>query len=451
MEPIAAPGGSRPARRYHIQTFGCQMNEYDSARIAEVLARAGYEPAGSAESASLIIINTCAVREKPEQKVLSMLGRYREQRESKGTRLAVAGCVAQQRKAELLKRVPYLDLVFGPDMIARLPEMLERIDEGERVCQTTFADRHSYQFPAADPESVRGQVSALVTVMKGCNNVCSFCVVPRTRGREQSRPVDQVLAEVRGMVEAGVREVTLIGQNVNSYAGGVSFAELLRRVCAVDGLWRVRFTTSHPTDLSDELIEVFGELPSLTPQFHLPVQSGSDRILERMRRGYTAADYLRRVARLRQVRPGIALTTDIIAGFPGETEDDFELTFQLCEQVRYENIYSFVYSPRPGTAAMLHEEEWGAVPYEEKVRRLEHLQARAREVSLEYARALVGRRVEVLVEGPSKTDASRLFGRTPESRTVNYEGTSPAGSLVEVEITSATPNAVFGVERARLR
>ena len=451
MEPTAAPGEKKPARRYYIQTFGCQMNEYDSARIAERLEGLGYERAEAPETADLILLNTCAVREKPEQKVLSMLGRYRELRAQRGTRLAVAGCVAQQRKAELLKRVPYLDLVFGPDAIGRLPELLERVAAGERVAETSFIDRHQYAFPSARPETSRGRVSELVTVMKGCDNVCAFCVVPRTRGREQSRPVDEVLAEVRAMVEVGVREVTLIGQNVNSYLGGCSFAALLRRVCTVEGLWRVRFTTSHPSDLSDELIGVFGELGNLMPHFHLPVQSGSDRVLERMRRGYTAASYLDRIERLRRVRPGIALTTDVIAGFPGETEEDFERTMGLCEQVRFENIYSFVYSARPGTSAFVHEEEWGSVPYEEKVRRLERLQARERDISLEFAQALVGKRVEVLVEGPSRTDASRQFGRTPESRTVNYEGSAPAGSLVEVEVNRATPNAIFGVERARLR
>jgi tRNA-2-methylthio-N6-dimethylallyladenosine synthase len=415
------------------------------------LIQHGYRLAESPEQADLVIINTCAVREKPAQKVLSALGRLREQRQTRGTLLGVAGCFAQQQKEALLKRVPYLDFVLGTDAVARLPEVLERVASHERVAATDFIDHHHYSFLKACPESSKGKACELVTVMKGCNNVCSYCVVPRTRGREQSRPVDEVVAEVESMAAQGVREVTLIGQNVNSYDGGVDFAELLKRVCAVEGIWRVRFTTSHPTDLSQRLIDAFAEQPKLMPWFHLPVQAGSDRILERMRRGYDVASYLDRVERLRKARPGIALTTDIIAGFPGETEEDFEQTMQLCEKARYENIYAFVYSERPGTIAAVHGKEWGEVPYPDKVRRLERLQARAREISLAYAEALLGKRVEVLVEGPSKTDPEKRFGHTPEGRTVNFEGSAPVGSLVEVEVASVTPSSLSGTERTRLR
>lgn len=435
-------------RTFCIQTFGCQMNEYDSERMAELLLQGGMRRVPTFEEADLVLINTCAVREKPSHKVVSLLGRLKPTGGARRQRLAVAGCVAQHQKETLLRQVPWLHLVFGPDAIARLPELVRRAFEGERVCDTSFTDRHAYAFPRADAETVRGRASALVTVMKGCNNGCAYCVVPWTRGRELSRPVAEVLDEVRAMAAVGVREAVLIGQNVNSYDGGCSFAALLRAVSEVEGIERIRFTTSNPHDLGDDLIEAFARLPKLMPSFHLPVQSGSDRVLSKMRRGYTVADYLSRVAKLRAARPGIALTTDIIAGFPGETEAEFEETIALCREVRYENVYSFIFSPREGTSAARHEVEWGLVPHEEKVRRLEKLQAVARDISLEYAEARVGRQVEVLVEGTSKTRADRLFGRTPESRTVNFEGRARVGDIVPVEITSASPNALFGNQRS---
>ena len=442
-----AAGSPLAGRTFCIQTFGCQMNEYDSDRMAERLLASGMKRAATLEAADLAILNTCAVREKPSHKVVSLLGRLKPAREGKRQRLAVAGCVAQHQKQALLRQVPWLDLVLGPDAIARLPALAARAFAGERVCDTSFGDRHGYLFPRADPETVRGQASALVTVMKGCNNGCAYCVVPRTRGREQSRPLAEIIDEVRGMASVGVREVVLIGQNVNSFDGGGSFAELLAAVSEVEGIARIRFTTSNPHDLGDDLVRAFAQLPKLMPSFHLPVQSGSDRVLAKMRRGYTVADYLARIDRLRAARPDIALTTDIIAGFPGETEAEFEETIELCRKVRYENVYSFIFSPREGTSAALHEEEWGRVPHAEKVRRLEALQAIARDISLDCARAQVGRAVEVLVEGTSKTRPDRLFGRTPEARTVNFEGSARAGELVQVEIASATANALFGVQR----
>lgn len=434
-------------RTFCIQTFGCQMNEYDSERMAELLLQGGMRRAPAIEEADLVLINTCAVREKPSHKVVSLLGRLRPARGARRQRLAVAGCVAQHQREELLRQVPWLDLVFGPDAIARLPELVRRAFHGERICDTSFTDRHAYAFPRADPETVRGRASALVTVMKGCNNGCAYCVVPRTRGREQSRPMAEVLAEVRQMAAVGVREVVLIGQNVNSYDGGCSFAALLAAVSEVDGIARIRFTTSNPRDLGDDLAQAFARLPKLMPSFHLPVQSGCDRVLAQMRRGYTVADYLARVDKLRAARPGIALTTDIIAGFPGETEAEFEETIALCREVRYENVYAFAFSPRAGTSAARHEAEWGAVPREAKVRRLEALQAVVRDISLEHARDRVGQAVEVLVEGASKTRADRLFGRTPESRTVNFEGDARVGEIVQVDVHSASPNALFGVQR----
>jgi tRNA-2-methylthio-N6-dimethylallyladenosine synthase len=433
--------------RYFIQTFGCQMNVSDTARMTEVLARLGYRATEAAADADLILLNTCAIREKAEDKMLSALGRYRAMKTTRGAMLGVGGCVAQQEKDRLLKRVPYLDFVFGPDAIAKLPEILERVQKDRiRVVETAWVDSEEYVFPRAEPETSRGKVSEFVTVMKGCDNVCSFCVVPHTRGREVSRPFVEVLAEVRDLVGVGVREVTLIGQNVNSYRGGVSFAELLLRVAEVPGIERVRFTTSHPHDLSDELVHAFGCQPRVAPHFHLPVQSGSNRVLKVMRRDYTVAEYLERLAKLRAARPGIAVTTDIIVGFPGETEEDFAATLALTEQVRYENQFSFIFSPRPKTAAGSHEAEWGAVPHEVKIERLERVQRAQRSISAEIMSRLVGSQVEVLVEGASKFDASRRFGRTPENRTVNFVGDAPAGALVKVRVDSSTPNALGGVQ-----
>jgi tRNA-2-methylthio-N6-dimethylallyladenosine synthase len=434
-------------KRYFVHTFGCQMNVNDSLRMGEALATIGYRPTPTAERADLIILNTCAIREKAEDKMLSALGRYRSVKAQRGAVLAVGGCVAQQEKGKLLARVPYLDFVFGPDAIGKLPELVTRVvQERVRVAETAWVDSEEYVFPRADPESSAGKVSEFVTVMKGCDNVCSFCVVPHTRGREVSRPFVEVLEEVSSLTGVGVREVTLIGQNVNSYRGGISFAELLLRVAQVPGIERVRFTTSHPHDLSDALIDAFRREPRIAPHFHLPVQSGSNAVLQRMKRDYTVAAYLERLASLRAARPGIAVTTDIIVGFPGETQDDFQQTLALTEQVRYENQFSFVFSPRPRTVAALKEAEWGSVPHEAKVERLERLQSVQRRISGEIGAALVGQEVEVLVEGPSRSDPSRRFGRTPENRTVNFDGTAPAGSRARVRVTHGSPSALLGTQ-----
>jgi tRNA-2-methylthio-N6-dimethylallyladenosine synthase len=434
-------------KRYFIHTFGCQMNVNDSLRMSEVLGKLEYRPTPVPEEADLIILNTCSIREKAEDKMLSALGRYRTVKLARGTLLGVGGCVAQQEKDKLLKKVPYLDFVFGPDSIVKLPEIIGRVkNERERVVETAWVDSEEYVCPRADPETSRGKVTEFVTVMKGCDNVCSFCVVPHTRGREVSRPFVEVLEEVASLTTVGVREVTLIGQNVNSYRGGISFAELLLRVAQVPGIERVRFTTSHPHDLSDALIEAFRQEPRIAPHFHLPVQSGSDTVLRRMKRDYTVAEYLQRLAALRAARPGIAVTTDIIVGFPGETEEDFQRTLALTEQVRYENQFSFVFSARPRTVAALKEREWGPIPHEVKVERLERLQAIQRRISGEIGAALVDHEVEVLVEGPSRSHPSRRFGRTPENRTVNFDGTAPAGARARVRITHGSPSALLGAE-----
>jgi tRNA-2-methylthio-N6-dimethylallyladenosine synthase len=449
---VISPSSRRPlpeapaGKRVFIHTFGCQMNESDSARMAESLRTLGYGPTDDASHADLILLNTCAIREKAEQKLFSALGRYREVKLARGALIGVAGCVAQQEKDKLLARVPYVDFVIGPDAIGRLPEVLERVVARERVVETAWMDSEEYVFPRADPEGARGKVTEFITVMKGCDNVCAFCVVPRTRGREVSRPVDEVLSEVQSLVGVGVREVTLLGQNVNSYRGGVDFAELLLRCASVPGLERVRFTTSHPHDLSDRLIEAFRTEPKICPHFHLPVQSGSDSVLKRMRRDYTVEGYLERLNKLREARPGIAVTTDVIVGFPGETEADFEATMQLIEKVRYDNIFSFVYSPRKGTSAIRHELEWGIVPHEQKVQRLERLQARQVEIGTELARTYLGREVEVLVEGPSRTRADLRSGRTAENRMVNFAGDAPAGILCRVKVEGARHNALAGIQ-----
>jgi tRNA-2-methylthio-N6-dimethylallyladenosine synthase len=423
------------------------MNVNDSLRMGESLAQVGYRPTGSAEDADLIILNTCAIREKAEDKMLSALGRYRAVKVRRGTLLGVGGCVAQQEKAKLLARIPYLDFVFGPDAIGRLPDILRRVEKDRaRVVETAWVESEDYVFPRADPTSSAGKVSEFVTAMKGCDNVCSFCVVPHTRGREVSRAFPEVLQEVASLVRVGVREVTLIGQNVNSYRGGVPFAELLLRVAQVPGVLRVRFTTSHPHDLSPELIQAFRDEPRIAPHFHLPVQSGSEAVLKRMRRDYSMETYLSKLAALRAARPGIAVTTDIIVGFPGETEQDFQATLQLTEQVRFENQFSFCFSPRPRTTAGLKEAEWGEIPHALKLERLERLQRLQRRITTEVLADQVGKQIEVLVEGPSRSNPRRRFGRTPENRTVNFEGDAPPGARALVKVTQSSPSSLAGVQ-----
>jgi len=434
--PDGPPAGL--ARKVYVHTFGCQMNESDSDRMVEALAGRAWSRTPHAEDADLILLNTCSVREKAEQKLLSALGRYREHKARRGALIAVGGCVAQQEKERLLRRVPYVDFVFGPDHVGRLPELVDRADRKERFAETGWMDSEEYVFPRADAEAVRGRASAFVTAMKGCDNVCSFCIVPRTRGREVSRASAEVLAEVAALASVGVREVTLIGQNVNSYRGGCSFAELLRRVAAVPGVERVRFTTSHPHDLSDDLIEAFRVEPRIMPHFHLPVQSGSDAVLRRMRRDYTVEEYMERHALLAAARPGIAFTTDFIVGFPGETDEDFEASLRLLERARFENSFSFVFSPRPHTGAALHlgsAPEWREVPREVAVERLERLQALQRSIAVATLAGQVGREVEVLVEGPS--DDGGHLGRSPENRVVHLESHGrelPPGSLLRARV-----------------
>jgi len=444
--PAAAPAH---ARKVFVHTFGCQMNESDSDRMVELLGRHGFGRAAAPEEADLILVNTCAVRDKAEQKLLSALGRFRPYKASRGALIAVAGCVAQAEKERLLKKVPYVDFVFGPDNLARLPELYERAAGRERFAETAWMDSEEYLFPRADAGAARGRATAFVTAMKGCDNVCAFCIVPHTRGREVSRPVEEVLAECADLAAVGVREVTLIGQNVNSYRGGCSFAALLRRVAAVPGLARVRFTTSHPHDLSDELVAVFRDEPRVMSHFHLPVQAGADRVLARMRRDYDVAAYLERHDALAAARPGIAITTDFIVGFPGETEEDFQGSLRLLERARFENSFAFIFSPRPHTSAARRvgtAPEWAEVPRAVAVERLERLLAVQRRITAERLREAEGQVVEILCEGPSE-DPARRFGRTRENRVVHFEAgeaEAPVGALLLARVVRAGAQALAG-------
>ncbi|MBI2367975.1 MAG: tRNA (N6-isopentenyl adenosine(37)-C2)-methylthiotransferase MiaB [Deltaproteobacteria bacterium] len=431
-----------------LQTFGCQMNQYDSERIARVMGRMGYAVTDCVENADLILLNTCSVRDKAEQKVYSALGRLKEIKEQRaGVIIGVGGCVAQQEGEALLKRVPHLDLVFGTHNIHKLPEIVEQVQTLEnRPVETAFYRDPSYMEDPEGTTEVQGS-KAFVTIMQGCNKVCSFCIVPHVRGREVSRPSEKILREVKALADRGVVEVMLLGQNVNSYGkmtpGELSFAELLGRVNAIDGIERIRFTTSHPQDLSPDLIEVFAELDKLCQHLHLPVQSGSDGVLARMRRGYTRADYLDRIERLRARRPEVALSTDIIVGFPGETDDEFGATLELLEQVGYDEIYSFTYSPRPQTvSAKLYDDD---IPDDTKRDRLSRVQSLQREISLRKNRERIGGIEEILVEGRSKLKNGQIMGRTRSNRIVNLFGPeSLTGALVAARITGATATSLIG-------
>jgi tRNA-2-methylthio-N6-dimethylallyladenosine synthase len=431
-----------------IQTYGCQMNQYDSQKIAQVLARKDYVQTDRIDGADVILLNTCSVRDKAEQKVYSALGSWKEFKDYReGVIIGVGGCVAQQEGEKLLKRVPHLDLVFGTHNIHKLPEMIEQVENARaRPVETAFYRDSAYM----DDGELRTQVDgakAFVTIMQGCNKVCSFCIVPHVRGREVSRPSGKILGEIESLARHGVKEVMLLGQNVNSYGklmpGELSFAELLAQVNQIDGLRRIRFTTSHPQDLSPELIEGFATLENLCEHLHLPVQSGSDTVLARMRRGYTKADYLDRLNRLRDRRPKVALSTDIIVGFPGETDGEFDETLELLRAVEYDDIYSFTYSPRPQTvSAKLYPED---VHDDMKNERLKTVQTLQREKSLAKNRQRIGDREEVLVDGPSKLKAEQVMGRTRSHRIVNLTGTTDLiGELVQVRIVGATSNSLLG-------
>lgn len=433
-------------KRVYIHTFGCQMNVYDSDRMKAILMGLGYLPGERADQADMIIVNTCSIRHKAEEKAFSELGRYRKLKEMNSQLIiAVGGCIAQGQAREVLRRAPYVDLVFGTRNINRLPEFIRAIEKngGRMVDVTPEADYLDSldQSPIPPPSAV----NAFVTIMQGCDNYCTFCVVPYLRGREESRKPAAIIAEIRALVERGVTEVTLLGQNVNSYGkkeGVPGLRVLLEEINEIAGLNRIRFTTSHPRDLSDDLIDLFGSMDKLCNHIHLPVQSGSDRILSLMNRGYLRDDYLTLVAKLRKKSPCVSITSDMIVGFPDETEEDFSATLDLMERVRFDGAFSFKYSERKGTAAAALPVKVDAAV---RTRRLKILQSLQEKHSLEKNQSWVGRRVEVLVERVNENDSADLTGRTSENRIVNFPGHPKlTGTLVEVEITEAYLHSLRG-------
>jgi tRNA-2-methylthio-N6-dimethylallyladenosine synthase len=435
-------------RKFYIQTYGCQMNQYDSQRIARLLGRLDYSPTESIENADLILLNTCSVRDKAEQKVYSALGAWKQYKERRSdVVIGVGGCVAQQEGEALLKRMPHLDLVFGTQNIHKLPDMIEQARaQGARPMEIAFYRDPSYLEDTDERVQVHG-AKAYVTIMQGCNKVCSFCIVPHVRGREISRPSGRIIAEVNALARQGVKEVMLLGQNVNSYGktmpGELSFAELLRRVNDIDGIERIRFTTSHPQDLSPELAEAFATLDKLCEHLHLPVQSGSDTVLARMRRGYTMAEYVRRIDNLRERCPGISLSTDVIVGFPGETEREFEETLELLTRLEYSEIFSFTYSPRPQTvSAKLYDDD---IPAQVKKDRLTAVQSLQQGISLRKNRDRIGELVYILVESTSRLKNGQIMGRTRDNRIVNVKGGEDlVGTFQNVRISGATANSLIG-------
>jgi tRNA-2-methylthio-N6-dimethylallyladenosine synthase len=464
--PTTAAGqraGTAPARgKLFIQTHGCQMNEYDSARMADVLAAAeGMELTADAGEADVILVNTCSIREKAQEKVFSQLGRWRllkEGRRKQGGRpvlIGVGGCVASQEGEAIVRRAPFVDLVFGPQTLHRLPELLRARRESGRA-QVDISFPEIEKFDALPAPRAEGP-TAFVSIMEGCSKYCSFCVVPYTRGEEVSRPFEDVLVEVAQLAAQGVREVNLLGQNVNAYRGRMSEADgtdagsadlglLIRTIARIDGIDRIRFTTSHPLEFSDSLVEAYRDVPELPDYLHLPVQSGSDRVLAAMKRGYTTLEFKQKIRRLRAVRPGISISSDFIVGFPGETDADFEKTMQLIEDVGFDQSFSFIYSRRPGTpAADLADDTPPAV----KHARLERLQAAINANARRISEAMVGSVQGVLVEGPSRKDPDELTGRTGNMRSVNFPAPKRlVGQFVDVEITGAMSNSLRG--RVRL-
>jgi tRNA-2-methylthio-N6-dimethylallyladenosine synthase len=440
------------AGKVFVRTYGCQMNEYDSARMLDLLREShGLEPTDSEADADVILLNTCSIREKAQEKVFSELGRFKPLKAARpGLIIGVGGCVASQEGSAIAERAPHVDLVFGPQTLHRLPEMIEtRRGGGHRgpvVVDVSFPEIE--KFDRLPEPSVEGP-TAFVSVMEGCSKYCTFCVVPYTRGEEISRPLDDVLAECAGLAERGVREINLLGQNVNAYRGEThdgstaDLAELIACVATLDGIDRIRFTTSHPVEFSDSLVEVYGEVPELVSFLHLPVQSGSDRMLAAMKRGHTALEYKAKIRRLRRVRPELVLSSDFIVGFPGETDRDFEDTMKLVGEVGFDHSFSFVYSRRPGTpAADLPDDTPEAV----KKQRLHVLQDRIRQQAMAISRRMVGTTERVLVTGPSKRDPGQLSGRTENNRVVNFRSDDAGlvGTFCEVAIREALPNSLRG-------
>lgn len=433
--------------KVYVHTFGCQMNAYDTGKIRALLGHDGWESTTDPDAADLVLLNTCSIREKAVDKMHSVLGEFRrEKREGRNVLLGIAGCVAQMEGEALMKRYPDVDLIFGPDGVPHVRRLVEEAQEGRRVLDTDLLDLDNYPFVTElDPDAGR-TVGGFVTIQKGCDNKCTFCIVPTTRGPEASRPSAEIVDECRRLVATGVKEITLIGQNVNSYGLKVghekTFAQLLYAVAEVPGVERIRYTTSHPRDMGDDVIQAYRDLPQLTSHLHLPVQSGSNKVLRRMKRFYTRERFLRIVDGLRQARPGIALTTDVIVGFPGETAEQFEETMTLLDEVGFVGSFSFKYSPRPGTPALRLKE--GFDPAESGAR-LTRYQARQRELSLAWTRSHEGACVDVLVEGPSRHDEGVVAGRTSSNLMVNFPGSeSLVGEIVRVRVTRGFTHSARG-------
>lgn len=443
------PAAVLPARgKLFIKTHGCQMNEYDSSKMADVLADSdGLELTDNPEEADVILINTCSIREKAQEKVFSQLGRWKSlKKDGKPVLIGVGGCVASQEGAAIVKRAPYVDLVFGPQTLHRLPELIrERRSSGRPQVDISFPEIEKFD---RLPEPRAEGPSAFVSIMEGCSKYCSFCVVPYTRGEEVSRPFEDVLVEIAQLAAQGVREINLLGQNVNAYRGPYGEGEaadlglLIRTMAEIEGIDRIRFTTSHPLEFSDSLIEAYRDVPQLADYLHLPVQAGSDRILAAMKRGYTTLEFKQKIRKLRAVRPDISISSDFIVGFPGETEADFEKTMKLIEDVGFDQSYSFIYSRRPGTPAADLEDD---TPETVKHERLARLQAMINANSTRISQTMLGSVQRVLVERHSTRDASELTGRTENMRYVNFPGNARLiGQFVDVEITEVMANSLRG-------
>lgn len=434
--------------KLYIKTFGCQMNEYDTAKMADVLrASHGLEITDQPEAADVLLLNTCSIREKAQEKVFSQLGRWRPWKQRRPELvIGVGGCVASQEGEAIRERAPFVDLVFGPQTLHRLPQMLD-------AARSTQAPVVDVSFPEIEkfdrlPEPRAEGPAAFVSVMEGCSKYCTYCVVPYTRGEEISRPFDDVIAEVAALAAQGVREVNLLGQNVNAYRGEMEDGEtadlalLIEYAAAVEGIERVRFTTSHPLEFSDRLIDAYARVPALVSHLHLPVQSGSDRILMQMKRGHSALEYRTKIRKLRAVRPDISLSSDFIVGFPGETDEDFERTMELIEAVGFDHSFSFIFSARPGTPAAELPDD---VPLKVKQARLGRLQQRINAMAQQISRRMVGTSQRVLVERPARKDPTQLAGRTENNRVVNFDGPAELiGQLVDLQITEALPNSLRG-------
>jgi len=449
------------ARKLYIKTFGCQMNEYDSAKMHDVLAESEeIITVDTPEEADILLLNTCSIREKAQEKVFSLLGKWKNwKQDNPDLVIGVGGCVASQEGAAIRRRAPHVDMVFGPQTLHRLPEMVKGVDIDHRpIVDISFPEIEKFDNL---PEPKAEGPSAFVSIMEGCSKYCTFCVVPYTRGEEISRPFDDVLAEIAQLAVQGVREINLLGQNVNAYRGEMhdgemaDLAVLIHYVAAIEGIDRIRFTTSHPVEFSDSLIQAYAEIPELVSFVHLPIQSGSDRVLAAMKRGHMAIEYKSKIRRLREARPGLTVSSDFIIGFPGETDEDFEQTMKLIEDVSFDHSYSFVYSARPGTPASSLDDN---VPMSDKKARLARLQQRINEMAMEISKSMVGSIQSVLVERPSRKDPNQMAARTENNRVVNFNGNERLiGHFVDVKITEARNNSLQGefveisaIDRARL-